>query len=142
MLSEQVGAGMTRERVLAALSGFFGGLALLLAVIGLYGTLDYLGTQRRAEFAVRIALGATPGLIVRLVMVDVLALLAVGIPAGIGLSLATTQFLRSLLFGIRPARGPTGDSSGCHGRPPSRLTGLHIFVPCTRLRQFSFADSL
>ncbi len=102
LLAEQVEASMTRERVLAVLSAFFAGLALLLAMVGLYGTLNYLVTQRRAEFGIRIALGATPKSILRLVMLDVLAVLAAGIAAGVGLSLATTQLLRALLFGIEP----------------------------------------
>jgi predicted permease len=102
MLSDQVDASITRERALALLSTFFGGLALLLAMIGLYCTLNYLGRQRRAEFAIRVALGATSISVLRLAMADVVALMAVGIPAGVGLSLATTQFLRALLFGIQP----------------------------------------
>jgi putative ABC transport system permease protein len=102
MLAEQVAASMTRERVLALLSAFFGGLALLLAMIGLYGTLSYLVTQRRAEFGIRVALGATSKSILRLAMLDALALLSVGIAAGVGLSLATTRFLGALLFGIQP----------------------------------------
>jgi len=93
---------MTRERVLAVLSAVFGGLALLLEAIGLFGTLNYLVTQRRTEFGIRVALGATSKSIVGLVMLDVLALLAVGIAGGIGLSLATMHLLRALLFGIQP----------------------------------------
>ncbi len=107
LLAEQVEASMTRERVLAMLSAFFGGLALLLAMVGLYGTLNYLVTQRRAEFGIRIALGATPKSILGLVMLDVLAVLAAGIAAGVGLSLATTQLLRALLFGIQPRDATT-----------------------------------
>jgi putative ABC transport system permease protein len=89
-LAAQVDESMTRERVLAALSVFFGGLALLLATIGLYGTLSYLVTQRRIEFGIRMALGATSRSILKLVMRNVAALLMGGIVAGIGLSLATS----------------------------------------------------
>jgi predicted permease len=104
-LAAQVDDSMTRERVLAALSAFFGGLALLLAMIGLYGTLSYLVTQRRVEFGIRMALGATSRSILGLVMRHVLLLLLVGIAVGIALSLATTRLLAAMLFGIE-ARDP------------------------------------
>jgi len=101
-LAAQVDESMTRERVLAALSAFFGGLALLLAMIGLYGTLSYLVTQRRIEFGIRMALGATSRSILKLVMRDVAVLLAGGIVTGIALSLATTRLLSAMLFGVEP----------------------------------------
>jgi putative ABC transport system permease protein len=100
--AEQVDDSMTRERVLAALSAFFGALALLLAMIGLYGTLSYLVTQRRTEFGIRMALGATSLSIRNLVMRDVAVVLTGGIVAGIGLSLATTRLLGAMLFGVEP----------------------------------------
>jgi predicted permease len=99
-LAAQVDDSMTRERLLAALSAFFGGLALLLATIGLYGTLSYLVAQRRIEFGIRMALGATSRSILGLVMRDVTMLLIGGIAAGIGLSLAATRLLGAMLFGI------------------------------------------
>ena len=104
-LDAQVADSMTSERLLAALSAFFGGLALLLATIGLYGTLSYLVTQRRIEFGIRMALGATPQAILGLVMRDVVALLLGGIVAGIGLSLAVTRLVGAMLFGVG-ARDP------------------------------------
>jgi predicted permease len=110
-LAAQVDDSMTRERLLAALSAFFGGLALLLATIGLYGTLSYLVAQRRIEFGIRMALGATSRSILRLVMRDVTALLLAGIAAGIGLSLATTRLLGAMLFGIE-SRDPVTMAMG------------------------------
>jgi ABC-type antimicrobial peptide transport system permease subunit len=104
-LTAQVDESMTRERVLAALSAFFGGLALLLATIGVYGTLSYLVAQRRIEFGIRMALGATSRSILTLVMRDVATLLIGGIVTGIGLSLATSRLLSALLIGIK-ARDP------------------------------------
>jgi ABC-type antimicrobial peptide transport system permease subunit len=93
---------MVQERMLALLSGFFGALALLLAMVGLYGTLSYLVAQRQTEFGIRMALGAEPASILRLVMRNVIAVLAVGVVAGIGISLAATRVLQQLLFGLGP----------------------------------------
>jgi putative ABC transport system permease protein len=101
-LAEQVNDAMVQERLLALLSGFFGGLALLLAVIGLYGTLSYLVNQRQTEFGVRMALGAGSGSILRLVMRDVIVVLAAGIVVGVGISLASTRVLQQMLFGLGP----------------------------------------
>ena len=101
-LSQLANDSMVQERMLALLSGFFGALALLLATIGLYGTLSYLVAQRRTEFGVRMALGARPGSILWLVMTDVFAVLAGGIPAGLCISLAATRVLQQMLFGLGP----------------------------------------
>ncbi len=101
-LATQVDDSMSRERLLAALAAFFGALALVLAMIGLYGTLSYLVTQRRVEFGIRMALGAPAKSILGLVMRDVLLLLLGGIAAGTCLALAATRLLGSLLFGLRP----------------------------------------
>lgn len=99
-LAEQVNDSLVQERVLALLSGFFGALALLLAMIGLYGTLSYLVTQRQAEFGIRMALGAQRNSIVWLVIRDVIAILVGGLAAGTCVSLATTRLLQKLLFGL------------------------------------------
>ena len=97
-LAAQVDDSMARERLLASMAAFFGALALILAMIGLYGTLSYLVTQRRIEFGIRMALGAGSRSILGLVMRDVVALLVAGIAAGIALSLAATRVLGTLLF--------------------------------------------
>ena len=101
-LAEQVNDSLVRDRMLALLSGFFGALALLLAMIGLYGTLSYLVAQRQTEFGIRMALGAEAGAILRLVMRNVVSVLALGVVAGIAISLAATRVLRQLLFGLGP----------------------------------------
>jgi putative ABC transport system permease protein len=101
-LAQQVNDSILQERLLALLSGFFGSLALLLASIGLYGTISYLVAQRQREFGIRMALGAEPGSILRLIMRDVFSVVAVGLLAGIAMSLAATRLLQQLLFGIGP----------------------------------------
>ena len=104
-LAEQVNDSLVQERLLALLSGFFGALALLLAMIGLYGTLSYLVTQRHAEFGIRVALGATPGSILRLVLRDVVKILVVSVAAGVCISLLCVHVLQKLLFALT-ARDP------------------------------------
>jgi len=101
-LAEQVNRSLFQERMLALLSGFFGALALPLAMIGLYGTLRYLVTQRQTEFGIRMALGATRNSILGLVMRDLVAVLAGGLAAGILISLAATRVLQQMLFGLGP----------------------------------------
>ena len=92
---------------MALLSGLFGALALLLAMIGLFGTFSYLVTQRQREFGVRMALGATSGVILRFVMRDIIAVLAGGMIAGILISLAATRALQQMLFGLGPRDATT-----------------------------------
>jgi predicted permease len=106
-LAEQVNDSLVQERLMALLSGLFGALALLLAMIGLYGTFSYLVTQRQREFGVRMALGAAPGAILSLVMRDIIAVLAGGMVAGILISLAATRVLQQMLFGLGPRDATT-----------------------------------
>ena len=99
-LVEQVDDSLVQERLLATLSTFFGALALLLAMIGLYGALSYLVAQRQREFGIRMALGAPRDLILRLVMSDVVIVLAGGLTVGAGISLAAVGLLQKMLFGL------------------------------------------
>jgi putative ABC transport system permease protein len=101
-LAQQVSDSMVQERLLAQLSGFFGALALLLTMIGLYGTVSYLVAERRREIGIRMALGAEAGSILRLVMRSVISVLAVGVVAGLGISLIATGVLQQILFGLGP----------------------------------------
>jgi putative ABC transport system permease protein len=101
-LAEQVDDSLVQERLLATLSTFFGALALLLAMIGLYGALSYLVAQRQREFGIRMALGAPRDSILRLVMRDVIIVLASGLAAGACLALATVGVLQKMLFGLAP----------------------------------------
>ncbi len=101
-LADQVDDDLVQERLLATLSGFFGGLALLLATIGMYGVLSYFVTHRQAEFGIRMALGAQPGSILRLVMRDVFMLIGWGLAAGLAAAFASVTILQSMLFGLEP----------------------------------------
>ena len=106
-LERLVDDAMVQERLLAMLSVFFGAVALLLAMIGLYGTVNYRVTLRRSEFGIRMALGAQASGILRLVIRDVAIILLVGEAAGISISLAAATALRSLLFGLGPRDAAT-----------------------------------
>jgi ABC-type antimicrobial peptide transport system permease subunit len=97
-----VNDSLVQERLSALLSGFFGALALVLAMIGLYGTFSYSVTQRQKEFGVRMALGAQPTSILTLVMRDLIAVVAGGLTAGILISLAATRLLQQMLYGLAP----------------------------------------
>ena len=99
-LSQRVDDTMSQERVLATLSGFFGGLALLLTAVGLYGVMAYIVTRRTHEIGIRMALGASPPSILRMVMRDVAGLLAAGICAGIVGAHWITRLVQKLLFGV------------------------------------------
>jgi putative ABC transport system permease protein len=101
-LADQVAASLAQERLVARLSAFFGGLALVLAALGLYGVTAYAVTRRRVEIGIRMALGANPASVVRLVIVRVGWLVGLGIVAGGALSLWAVRFIATLLYGLEP----------------------------------------
>jgi predicted permease len=90
------------QRLMAWLSGFFGVLAMLIASIGLYGVIAYLVTRRRIEIGVRMALGAEPRRIIRMVLSESGMLLAAGVAAGTALAVVASRFASSLLYGLEP----------------------------------------
>jgi ABC-type antimicrobial peptide transport system permease subunit len=100
-LARQVDESLTRERLLATLSGFFGALALLLATIGLYGVMAYNVARRRNEIGIRMALGAEQSRVLRMVLGEVALLIGIGLVIGLGAALATTRFVASFLYGIK-----------------------------------------
>jgi ABC-type antimicrobial peptide transport system permease subunit len=93
---------LLRERLMATLSGFFGGLAVLLATVGLYGVMSYMVTRRRNEIGIRMALGADPTDVVRMILGDAALLLGVGLAVGAALSIASARAATTLLFGVSP----------------------------------------
>jgi predicted permease len=101
-LEQDIATALTQERLLALLSGFFAALALLLAALGLYGMTAYSAARRRTEIGIRIALGATPLRVVGLVLRRALLSTALGIVAGVGLSVWISRFIATLLFGVEP----------------------------------------
>ena len=94
-------AGLLRERLMATLSGFFGFLAAILAMIGLYGVISYTVVRRRNEIGIRMALGADRSNIVGMIMREAGALLGIGLALGTGLALIAGGAASTLLFGLR-----------------------------------------
>ncbi len=93
---------LVTERLMASLSGFFGLLAMLIATIGLYGAVSYMAMRRKAEIGIRMALGANPHTVVRMVLGESLVLLGAGIVVGVALATLSSRPAASLLFGLEP----------------------------------------
>ncbi len=102
-LREQVDASLTQERLLATLSGFFGALALLLAAVGLYGTMAYSVARRRGEIGIRIALGAARSRVVRLVLGEVGRMVLAGVALGALAAAVMVRRVAPFLFGLAPS---------------------------------------
>src|SRR6185312_6492610 len=90
------------ERIFALLSGAFAGLALLLACVGLYGTIGYSVTRRTAEIGVRMALGAERGRILVMVLTEVSLLVIAGIAVGLPLAWSAARLLSHQLYELSP----------------------------------------
>jgi putative ABC transport system permease protein len=104
-IKAEVHEALSQDRLLAMLSGFLGGLALLLAALGLYGVTAYAVSRRRVELGIRMALGATPVSVIRHVLVRATIPVGTGLIAGAVLSLWASRFAESLVYGIG-ARDP------------------------------------
>lgn len=106
-LEVRVDATLVRERMVSRLCSWFGGFALLIASIGLYGRLSYAVSERTGEIGVRMALGARQSQVVWMDLRDALILTLCGIAIGVPLALASTQVFRSLLFEVRATDAAT-----------------------------------
>jgi ABC-type antimicrobial peptide transport system permease subunit len=106
---------MARPRFLTTLLGMFAGLALLLAAIGTYGILSYAVTERRQEIGIRMALGASRGTVLGMVLRHGLILAGAGLLIGLGASALLTRFLQAQLFNVSPI-------------DPLTLTAVSLFI--------------
>ena len=114
-LQQQIEQSLLAERLLATLSGFFGVLAVILAMTGLYGVMSYTVAERTIEIGIRMALGARRGNITAMMLGKAATLLAAGLVLGAGLSLAAASAADALLFGLKP-------------RDPATLAGAAVLL--------------
>jgi predicted permease len=101
-MREQVTRSTSSQRILVTLLALFSGVALLLAAMGLYGTISYMVSQNTRELGLRMALGARPSELLALVMVFGLRMTALGIVLGVAIALGTTRLLGALLYQVSP----------------------------------------
>jgi predicted permease len=100
--TEAVAQELVQERVFARLASLFGGLALVLACIGLYGTMAYTVARRTGEIGIRMAVGARPADIMGMVLRESVRVVLVGSVAGLAAAVAATRVIRSQLYGLTP----------------------------------------
>ena len=138
-LDDQVNRSLTTERLLAALSGSFGALALLLSLIGLYGVMSFVVTRRTREIGIRLALGATGASAIRLVLRDAVAMIAGGIAIALPVVAALGKLIQSQLFGVT-ATDPATVAGAALILAAGSLTAA--FIPAWRASNVSPTDAL
>jgi putative ABC transport system permease protein len=102
MMNDVVAASMSTPRLTGFLLAAFGGVALALAAVGIYGLLSYLVSQRRQEIGIRLAVGAGRGQVLRMILRQGLTLAIAGVAAGVAAAFALTRWMESLLYEVRP----------------------------------------
>jgi putative ABC transport system permease protein len=106
-LQEVVDVSMAGARFRTTLLALFAGIALLLAALGIYGVLAYFVSQRAREIGIRLALGAQPSGVFKMVVRQGMTPVVLGVAAGIAVAVPMTSLMRSLLFGVEPIDPPT-----------------------------------
>jgi len=138
-MAQQVDASIVPERLIAALSAMFGVLGALLAAIGLYGLLAYTVARRISEIGIRMALGATEGRMLRMIIADALAMVCAGIVAGIPLALWGKRIAASLIPDL-PASGAIPIAAGALAMIAVAL--LAAYVPARRAARVDPMEAL
>jgi predicted permease len=132
-LQDSMEESLLTERLLASLSGVFGGLATLLAALGLYGVMAFMVTRRTREIGIRMALGADGGSVIRMVMQEVLMLAAPGVIFGLAAGWGSTRLVASQLFGVKPTDLPTMVSAALGITVIAALSGYFPARRATRI---------
>jgi predicted permease len=101
-LDSQVDESLGQDRLVATLAGLFGALALMLACAGLYGVLSYSVGRRTPEIGLRMAIGAPPGRVRRMILAETCSLALIGIVIGTAIALAAGRLIKNMLFGLAP----------------------------------------
>jgi ABC-type antimicrobial peptide transport system permease subunit len=99
---EQIAASLQHERIFADLTGGFGILALVLASIGIYGIMAYSVSRRTNEIGIRMALGAQPQRVLRMVLGEASWIVVIGVIVGLAAALALGRLIASMLYGLKP----------------------------------------
>jgi len=105
-IDDQLNMRLANERMLSFLSAGFALLATLLAVVGLHGVLAFVVTRRTREIGIRIALGAGQGTVVRLIVREMLAVILVGLGAGVAAAYVCGSYVQTQLFGVKALDAP------------------------------------
>jgi ABC-type antimicrobial peptide transport system permease subunit len=101
-VEQQFADAVARPRIVLLLMSVFAGFGLVLAAAGIYGVLSYLVAERRREIGIRLALGAQPGNVGRLILGNGLRLTAIGLVLGVVAALGLVRVMRSLLYEVEP----------------------------------------
>jgi putative ABC transport system permease protein len=101
-MKDLVSSSIIQQRFILLLLACFASLALLLAAVGIYGVMSYAVTQRTHEIGIRMALGASVGDVLKLIVRNGIALTLIGVALGLALAFALTRLMTSLLFGVTP----------------------------------------
>jgi putative ABC transport system permease protein len=135
-LGQAVSRSLWRQRLQGQVLGAFAGLALLLAIVGLYGVISYVVARRTHELGVRVALGATRGHVLGMIVWQGVRLAAIGSAFGIGGALALTRVLSGLLYGVQPLDPATFVSA------PLVLSVAAVLASAVPARRATRADPL
>jgi predicted permease len=138
-LDDQVNRSLNTERMLAALSGSFGALALLLSLVGLYGVMSFVVTRRTREIGIRLALGATRASALRLVLRDAVTMIAAGVALALPCVAALGKLVQSQLFGVT-ATDPATIAAAAMVLAAGALAAA--FIPAWRASNVSPTDAL
>jgi putative ABC transport system permease protein len=114
-MDEIVHGSVAQPRLESLLLAIFGGLAVVLAAVGIYGVISYSVNQRKGEIGVRMALGANRSAVLKMVMLQALSLAGIGLFIGLGCAVVFTRVLQSMLFRVKPT-------------DPAILTGILFFL--------------
>ncbi len=136
---QQIHSSVSQERLFASLTGSFGILALLLSSIGIYGVMRYSVTRRTNEVGVRLALGAQPFQILRLLFSEGLLLAAIGLATGLIAAFFLSRYIRSLFYGVTPT-DPLSLSLAAFLLLAS--AGLAVWLPARRAARISPSEAL
>jgi ABC-type antimicrobial peptide transport system permease subunit len=112
-IRQQIDESIFQDRLVATVGGFFGGLGLLLAAIGLYGVMAYAAARRAREIGIRIAMGAKRGAVLWMVLRGSLALVGAGLAIGVPVSLVAARNVAPVLFGVRADDSLTFVTTAC-----------------------------